>query len=163
MVIANLFLLGSNDICKAKCLRNGLNDGRMIGFSELIFLSPSKTPLIPPHSVIPSSFLMCLNEQEWKITMERFHSNVILHILTAFWAVLSLKDDVGMTEWGWNEGLFLKQGKTLDSKLSPIPQSFRHSLTVSCCLYYHSIHLRAISVIQSHPCKLCKVRFMELI
>ena len=134
----------------------------MIGFSELIFLSPSKTPLIPPHSVIPSSFLMCLNEQEWKITMERFYSNVILPILTAFWAVLSLKDEVGMTEWGWNEGLFLKQGKTLDSKLSPIPQSFRHSLTVSCCSYYHSIHLKAISVIQSHPCKLCKVRFIKV-
>ena len=108
-----------------------------------VFFSPSKNNLIPPHSVIPTSFRHSSNEKGWKLQWRGFHSRVIPVIYTSFQSVLSFKND-GMRR---NEGRFLNQGQTLNSENHLIPLSFRHSMSLLCSSHGHSIHLRTIPVI----------------
>ena len=103
----------------------GWNDG-MIPEWEVsqnsVFLFTFKNTIIRPHSVIPQSFENMLECQGMKITMERFHSMVILLIFTSFPSVSSLKNDDEMTEWGWNERIFWIKAKPSNQKLI----SFHH-------------------------------------
>ena len=116
-------------------------------FLASLFFSTSENTLISPHSVIPSSFENAWNGVEWKITSEWYHSEGIPIIFTPFHFIpvsFIIQEWHGMTEWGWNEGHFLKQGKTLNSEISLILPSFGHSSSISSSSHDHSIHLRII-------------------
>ena len=108
-----------------------------------VFFSSSKNNLIPPHSVIPTSFRHASNEKGWKLQWRGFHSRVIPVIYTSFQSVLSFKND-GMRR---NEGRFLKQGQTLNSENHLIPLSFHHSMQLLYSSHGHSFHLKAIPAI----------------
>ena len=76
-----------------------------------------------PHSSSFCHSFVISESLEWqgmKITMERYHSSVILLISNSFQSVWN----DGMRG---NEGIFLNKGKTLNSEIHLIPQSFRHS------------------------------------
>ena len=119
----------------------GWNDRMVAGWEvsqNSVFLSTSKDTIIPPHSVIPLSFQ---NAKKWhgmKITMDGYHSVVILLILTSFQSVSSFKNDDGMTEWGWNEGYFWFKAKPLVLKYT----SFHHHSIIPCeCPIGHMVIL----------------------
>ena len=110
--------------------------------SEFIFLSTSKITFIPTHTAI----LECLEWQGMKITMGGYHSRVILFIFTSFQAVSSFKNDVGMTEWEWNEGYFWSKAKSWVLKCA----SFHHHSLISCQYPIHNMITPFIPVSFNH-------------
>ena len=109
-------------------------------FQNSDFLATSKIDLIPPHFLILHHFRMAWNENNnGKISFTRhsihFYSIPITFIIPGCcW-------NEGMRV-GW--GIFLKKGKTLNSKVSLIPLSSHHSMALSHSWYDHSIHLSII-------------------
>ena len=105
-----------------------------------IFLSTSKNTFIPPHLVILRQFRMAWNENNNGEISFRGHS---IHFYSIPFTLIIL-------ECCWNDGMrvkwgiFLKQGKTLNSKISLVSPSFGHSLSKSYASYDHSIHLGII-------------------
>ena len=79
-----------------------------------------------PSFLVIWSFSVSFEWPGMKITMERYHSEVIPFIFTPFLSLSSFQNAVGMTEWGWNDGYFWSKAKPLILK----SQSFHRHLVI---------------------------------
>ena len=95
-----------------------------------VFYLPLQNTTIPPHSAIPRPFenvRMTRNENHNGEISFKSHSSHFHFIPISF----------VIQEWWWNDemtvkwGIFLKQGKTLNSELCIIPPLFYHSISMS--------------------------------
>ena len=78
------------------------------------------------HSSLFYHFLSFKNIMEWNSQCKNFHSGLFkwfLLILSPYISLKCSKNDWMRVEWG----IFLKQGKTLNSQISSILLSFQHS------------------------------------
>ena len=125
---------------------SNMNDVGMIEWRQndrhlkIHFFSTSEKPFIPPHLVILTRFLNVLSDMQWIFSMERCRSRAILAI---FFTPSS-------PEWwsnDWmrrNECRFLNQGESLNSKITLIPSSFGHSMSISHSSHNHFNHFMII-------------------
>ena len=109
-------------------------------FQNSDFLATSKITLIPPHFVILHHFRMAWNENINGEISFTGHSLHFYSIPITFIIPGCCWNDGMRLEWG----IFLKRGKTLNSKISIIPLSSHHSMSLSHSWYDHSIHLSII-------------------
>ena len=116
------------------------NEVRMRSISEFRFFCHFQNHLIPPHFVILHHFRMAWNENingEISFTGHSLH----FYSIPITFIIPGCCWNDGMRV-GW--GIFLKKGKTLNSKVSLIPLSSHHSIVLSHSWYDHSIHLSII-------------------
>ena len=94
-----------------------------VHFQKSEFLSSSKTTF---HSSMFHHFWSFQNLTEWNSQCKNFHSLLFksfLLILSTYISLKCSKNDWMRVEWG----IFLKLGKTLNSQISSILLSFKHS------------------------------------
>ena len=103
-----------------------LNGGmtiKWVHFQKSEFLSSSKKTF---HSSLFHHFWSFKNWTEWNLQCKSYHSRLFKSFLLLLSSLISLnwsKNDWMRVEWG----IFLKQGKTLNSQISSILLSFQHS------------------------------------
>ena len=129
-------------------------------FKNSVFLATSKIFFIPPHFVILHHFRMAGNENNNGDISFIGHSIHFYSIPITFIIPGCCWNDGMRLEWG----IFLKRGKTLNSKISIIPLSSHHSMSLSHSWYDHSIHLSIIPnfILQINPLTLYSFRRKSL-
>ena len=99
------------------------NDNRISPLPKIRIFSSSKKTF---HSSLFYHFWSFKNLTEWNSQCKNYHSLLFksfLLILSTYISLKCSKNDWMRLEWG----IFLKQGKSLNSKISSILLSFQHS------------------------------------